>query len=120
VASAFVRETGSRFAPEEPLRLELASFVECVRAHRTPVVAGGGQRALDLALEITRQIRALNRYRSHDGPSFMVIAGEPSGDALAAQLVTELRQVLAHPPFARAWGPGAASGGGGPSRSTSS
>jgi predicted dehydrogenase len=44
---------------EEPLKLELQHFVECVRAHRTPEVSGeSAKRALDLALEITRQIRA--------------------------------------------------------------
>jgi predicted dehydrogenase len=44
---------------EEPLRLELHHFVECVRAHRTPVVSGeSAKRALDLAFEITRQIQA--------------------------------------------------------------
>ena len=32
--------------------------------------------------------------------SFMLIAGEPSGDALGAQLVTDLRPVLAHELFA--------------------
>ena len=43
---------------EEPLKLELQHFIECVRAHRTPVVSGeSAKRALDLALEITRQIR---------------------------------------------------------------
>lgn len=42
---------------EEPLKLELRSFVECVRAQSTPVVSGeSAKRALDLALEITRQI----------------------------------------------------------------
>lgn len=42
---------------EEPLKLELRSFVECVREQRTPVVTGeAGKRALDLALEITRQV----------------------------------------------------------------
>jgi len=46
-------------AKEEPLKLELQDFVQCVRAHRTPVVSGeSAKRALDLALEITRQIRA--------------------------------------------------------------
>ena len=41
----------------EPLRLELQSFVECVRAQQTPVVSGeAARRALDLAFEITRQI----------------------------------------------------------------
>jgi predicted dehydrogenase len=46
-------------AKEEPLKLELQHFVECVRAHRTPVVSGeSARRALDLAFEITRQIHA--------------------------------------------------------------
>ncbi len=45
-------------AREEPLKLELRSFVECVQSRREPVVSGeAAKRALDLALEITRQIR---------------------------------------------------------------
>jgi predicted dehydrogenase len=45
-------------AKEEPLKLELQSFIRCVRAHRTPVVSGeSAKRALDLAFEITRQIQ---------------------------------------------------------------
>jgi len=45
-------------AKEEPLKLELEHFIQCVRAHRTPVVSGeSAKRALDLALEITQQIR---------------------------------------------------------------
>ena len=37
-------------APEEPLKAELRSFLECVRARRTPVVDGfAGRRALALA-----------------------------------------------------------------------
>ena len=44
---------------EEPLKLELQSFIDCVQAHQTPIVSGeAGKRALDLALEITRQINA--------------------------------------------------------------
>jgi len=43
----------------EPLKLELRSFVDCVRARQTPVVSGeSARRALDLAFEITRQIKA--------------------------------------------------------------
>ncbi|MEI6395686.1 MAG: Gfo/Idh/MocA family oxidoreductase [Verrucomicrobiota bacterium] len=46
-------------AKEEPLKLELQHFIECARAHRTPVVSGeSAKRALDLAFEITRQIHA--------------------------------------------------------------
>jgi predicted dehydrogenase len=43
---------------EEPLKLELQHFVECVRAQQTPMVSGeSAKRALDLAFEITRQIQ---------------------------------------------------------------
>jgi len=46
-------------AKEEPLELELRSFVECVQARRAPVVSGeAAKRALDLAFEISRQVRA--------------------------------------------------------------
>jgi predicted dehydrogenase len=46
-------------AKEEPLKLELESFIKCVQARRTPVVSGeAAKRALDLALEITKQINA--------------------------------------------------------------
>jgi predicted dehydrogenase len=44
---------------EEPLKVELESFVRCVCARQTPVVSGeAAKRALDLAFEITRQISA--------------------------------------------------------------
>jgi len=43
---------------EEPLKLELQSFIDCVAARNTPVVSGEqARRALELAFEITRQIR---------------------------------------------------------------
>ena len=62
--SAIVSEFGGKrivrepvpLAKDEPLKLELQSFVECVRAHQTPVVSGeAAKRALDVAFEITRQ-----------------------------------------------------------------
>ena len=43
---------------DEPLKLELQHFVECVRAQQTPMVSGeSAKRALDLAFEITKQIQ---------------------------------------------------------------
>jgi predicted dehydrogenase len=43
---------------DEPLKLELQSFVECVREKNTPIVSGeSAKRALDLAFEITRQVQ---------------------------------------------------------------
>jgi predicted dehydrogenase len=44
---------------DEPLKLELRHFLECVAARRTPRVSGEtAKRALDVAFEITRQIQA--------------------------------------------------------------
>ena len=46
-------------AKDEPLKLELQSFISCVREKQTPVVSGESARlALDLAFEITRQVQA--------------------------------------------------------------
>jgi predicted dehydrogenase len=43
---------------EEPLKMELRHFIECVQAKREPAVSGASAKeALDLALEITRQIQ---------------------------------------------------------------
>ncbi len=45
-------------AKDEPLKLELQDFVNCVREKHTPVVSGeSAKRALDLAFEITRQVQ---------------------------------------------------------------
>jgi predicted dehydrogenase len=47
-------------AKDEPLKLELQHFVECVRAQQTPMVSGeSAKRALDLAFEITRQVQQI-------------------------------------------------------------
>lgn len=49
-------------AKEEPLKLELQDFVDCVRVRRTPRVSGeSAKAALDLAFEITRQAQAVQR-----------------------------------------------------------
>lgn len=65
--SAIVSQFGGRkivrepvpIAKDEPLKLELSSFADCVRARRTPVVTGeAAKQALDVAFEITAQIRA--------------------------------------------------------------
>jgi len=46
---------------DEPLKLELQHFVECVREKQTPMVSGASaKQALDLAFEITRQVQAAN------------------------------------------------------------
>jgi len=65
--SAIVSEFGGKkivrepvpIEKDEPLKLELQSFIRCVRDQATPIVSGeSAKRALDLAVEITRQIHA--------------------------------------------------------------
>jgi len=47
-------------AKDEPLKLELQHFVECVRDKQTPMVSGeSAKQALDLAFEITRQVQSI-------------------------------------------------------------
>jgi predicted dehydrogenase len=70
--SAIVSEFGGKkivrepvpIEKDEPLKLELQSFIRCVREQSTPIVSGeSAKRALDLAVEITRQIQATpNEY----------------------------------------------------------
>jgi len=46
---------------EEPLKVELGSFIRCVAEKQEPLVSGESARqAIELALEITRQIQAQN------------------------------------------------------------
>ena len=46
---------------EEPLKLELAHFIQCVRERQTPKVTGAQAKvALEVAFEITRQIAQSN------------------------------------------------------------
>jgi len=57
-------------AKEEPLKLELQHFVQCVRDHHAPRVSGeSAKAALDLAFEITRQIEAAVRSATSQGQS---------------------------------------------------
>jgi predicted dehydrogenase len=65
--SAIVSEFGGKkivrepvpIEKDEPLKLELQSFIRCVNEHLAPVVSGeSAKRALDLAMEITRQIQS--------------------------------------------------------------
>jgi predicted dehydrogenase len=65
--SAIVSEFGGRrivrepvpITKDEPLKLELRHFVECVREKQTPLVSGeSAKAALDLAFEITRQVNS--------------------------------------------------------------
>lgn len=48
---------------DEPLKLELRSFINCVEARQAPVVSGeSAKQALDMAFEITRQISDGNHH----------------------------------------------------------
>src|SRR2546423_2669784 len=55
-------------AKEEPLKLELEHFFDCVRDRREPLVSGtSAKQALDLAFEITRQVSL--SHPNHKAPA---------------------------------------------------
>jgi predicted dehydrogenase len=52
------------FPKSEPLKLELAHFVSCVREKRQPLVGiRDGKRALEVAIEVLRQIHEPSRAK---------------------------------------------------------
>lgn len=52
--------------PEEPLKAEITSFIECVQKRSRPIVAGEeGLRALEIAMEIKRQIDSKLKEKLH-------------------------------------------------------
>ena len=53
----------------DPLKMEIESFLQCVRTRATPRVSGrDGRRALELALQIVQSIQDLVARRLTDGP----------------------------------------------------
>ena len=67
--AAIFKKTENRIVKEkikikkgEPLKRELKSFIECVRANKRPIVSGiEGRRALQVALEILEKIKPAKR-----------------------------------------------------------
>ena len=60
-----IRRSKVPVEPGEPLKLEIDSFVGCVRTEARPVVPGEhGRNALSIAMEITAQIRNQPEYRT--------------------------------------------------------
>lgn len=54
---------------DEPLKLELQSFIRCLTDQQRPLVSGESAKlALDLAVEITRQIKAQGNSAASRGP----------------------------------------------------
>jgi predicted dehydrogenase len=60
---------------DEPLRLELAHFAECVKMHRTPLVSGeDGKRALELAMQVLARMKMV-KNKSITGKELTALAG---------------------------------------------
>lgn len=60
---------------DEPLRLELSHFADCVRMHRTPLVSGeDGKRALELAMQVLARMKIV-KNKSSAGKELTALAG---------------------------------------------
>lgn len=73
---------------EEPLKIEIESFIDCIVNHKRPLVSG--EEAYD-ALELSDKIL----QKIWDIKKIFVAAGEASGDIHAASLIKELK--VLHP-----------------------
>ena len=91
---------------EEPLRRQLASFIECATTGRAPKVSGfQATAALELAVEITKRIHADgfglkgSAFVSSEVASMVptkkvfFVAGEASGDTHGSELMVALREL---------------------------
>lgn len=60
---------------EEPLRLELSHFADCVAMHKTPLVSGeDGKRALELAMNVLARMK-LVKSKAPQGKALIALAG---------------------------------------------
>ncbi len=60
---------------DEPLRLELSHFADCVAMHRTPLVSGeDGKRALELAMQVLARMK-LVKSKAPQGKALIALAG---------------------------------------------
>lgn len=60
---------------DEPLRLELSHFADCVAMHKTPLVSGeDGKRALELAMQVLARMK-LVKCKAPAGKALIALAG---------------------------------------------
>lgn len=60
---------------DEPLRLELSHFADCVSMHKTPLVSGeDGKRALELAMQVLARMK-LVKSKAPQGKALIALAG---------------------------------------------
>ena len=60
---------------DEPLRLELSHFADCVRMHKTPLVSGeDGKRALELAMQVLARMKMV-KTKAPLGKQLTALAG---------------------------------------------
>lgn len=60
---------------DEPLRLELSHFADCVAMHKTPLVSGeDGKRALELAMHVLARMK-LVKSKAPQGKALIALAG---------------------------------------------
>ncbi|MCM2267069.1 MAG: Gfo/Idh/MocA family oxidoreductase [Elusimicrobiales bacterium] len=76
--------TYPKFAPKQPIREELAHFIDCIKTSKTPTPSGEkGLKALRLALDITNQMRRfeVSGAKSEESPESLAGALADIGNA---------------------------------------
>jgi len=82
--------TYPKFAPKQPIREEIAHFIDCIRTAKTPTPSGEkGLKALRLALSITERMRRFEVSGSKTEESPESLAGRLSDIGKATKVLVE-------------------------------
>jgi len=82
--------TYPKFAPKQPIREELAHFIDCIKTSKTPTPSGEkGLKALRLALDITNQMRRFEVSASKTEDSPESLAGALADIGKATKVLVE-------------------------------
>lgn len=82
--------TYPKFAPKQPIREEIAHFIDCIKTSKTPTPSGEkGLKAVRLALDITNQMRRFEVSGSKTEESPESLAGALADAGKAAKVIIE-------------------------------
>lgn len=82
--------TYPKFAPKQPIREEIAHFIDCIKTSKTPTPSGEkGLKAVRLALDITNQMRRFEVSGSKTEESPESLAGTLADAGKAAKVIIE-------------------------------
>ena len=86
----YIEITYPKFAPKQPIKEEIAHFIDCIRTAKTPTPSGEkGLKALRLALSITERMRRYEVSGSKTEQSSESLSGQLADIGKATKMLVE-------------------------------